>query len=206
MTNTTWNPADLLAMTLSGGNLLAASTAAASAVRSVAHQATGKYYWEYTLTNINQLSTGYGIANSSASLATVNSSQAANAAFVNFQGVIFFNGSNSGTNIGQLANHGIVGVALDMTGKLLWLRSGAAGNWNGSSSNNPATGVGGLNISAIAGSGIYALFCTTAGTNEQCTANFGDAAFAGGVPSGFTSGFPATLPASAAQARTMVMA
>jgi hypothetical protein len=40
---------------------------------------------------------------------------------------------------------------------------------------------------------------------DQVTANFGDTAFSGAVPSGFNAGFPASVAAQA-QARVMVLA
>jgi hypothetical protein len=186
---TTWNPADNVNTTLSGANLVALANASNGGVRSVHSHTSGKYYWEYTLTTLNQTSTGFGIANASANLATVNSSIGVNACFVTFTGNIFLNGSNSGVALSpNLPPGGQVCCALDMTANLLWIRSTATGQWNGSGTANPATGAGGLNISSIASGGIFPMF-NWAAANDKCTANFGASSFVGAVPSGFTSGF-----------------
>lgn len=192
MPNTTWNPSDRLSCTLSGGNLTATGTNANTGVRSVDFQTSGKYYWEYCPNVVNALSFSIGIANSSAAFASVNTT-VANACFVVYQnGVVYMNSSiTSGISIGNLpiGASGRVCIALDMTNKLIWFRNGIAGNWNANATYNPATGVGGLNIAPITSTGIYALF--SAGANgDQVIANFGDTAFSGVVPSGFTAGFP----------------
>jgi hypothetical protein len=67
---------------------------------------------------------------------------------------------------------------------------GAAGNWNANAAYNPATGVGGVSTNLGVGIAAYPACCLAA-VNDQVTANFGDTAFTGAVPSGYTSGFTA---------------
>ena len=110
--------------------------------------------------------------------------------------------------LGAFAAGQIACIALDLTGQLIWFRKGAAGNWNGSGTANPATGAGGYAVSFVgAGVAAYALYSSNNATpTGLVTANFGDSAFAGVVPAGFASGFPGTAAAAAAQARAMVLA
>jgi hypothetical protein len=63
---------------------------------------------------------------------------------------------------------------------------------------------GGLDISAIIGTGIYALMAHNAQA-PVITANFGGSAFVGAVPSGFIAGL-GTPAGAAAQARAIVLA
>jgi hypothetical protein len=98
-------------------------------------------------------------------------------------GAIWINGVNSGVAIGSITSGMVIGIAVDLTANLIWFRT--ASNWNAGGTANPATGVGGISISAVAGT----LFPTFGGgsTNTQVsTANFGASAFAQSVPSGFS--------------------
>jgi hypothetical protein len=193
----TWNPADLLNITLSGTNNLTATTGAATgAVRTTAGQTSGKYYFEYSCTNWTT-SIGVGVANPNAALGTVGASPF-NAAFVQGgNGNVWINGVNQTTaNLGVRANGDVIAVAVDLTNSLIWFRVAPSGNWNASGTANPATGVGGLSIVSIQSSllplfGLFANAASTAGLNA--TANFGGSAFSGAVPAGFTSGFPPTV-------------
>jgi hypothetical protein len=186
MANTTWNPADLVAVTLTGSNLVAACTGNGG-VRSVQSLSTGKYYWENTYTTVqtNNLICGLGL-----STAVLSSPTTGSARIGRTNGHIFINATDTLASIsgGAAVPAGsVICFAVDFTAQLLWARQGAAGSWNGSGTANPATGTGGLSIAAISGP----LFALMAGANlDKVTANFGDSAFTGTVPSGFTSGFP----------------
>lgn len=189
MANTTWSATDQAGVTLSGTNNLTAttSTAAATGVRTIDKQNAGKYYFEYTVTTWGSvLALGVGIATGTAPFGagTINACCAFNTGQVNY------NGTNTGQNIGATANGGVICIALDLTNKLVWFRSGAAGNWNGNATYNPATGVGGISIASIAAGIIPVYGFEECGSSVSVvTANFGDSAFSGAVPSGFTSGF-----------------
>jgi hypothetical protein len=105
-------------------------------------------------------------------------------------------------SLGAFSAGGVACWALDALRGLLFVRNGAAGNWNGSATANPATGDGGLPIFDIGGLGLLPLYpCVSflnANTTGQVTGNFGDSAFSGVVPSGYTSGFTAgaSIPTS----------
>ncbi len=189
MPNTFWNPTDKTAgITLSNGNLTAASSASSNAVRAVDRQITGKFYWETIFTTVSTVY-GFGAALGDAALSTMYTTPS-NAVILYASGQIWVNGVNSGVTLGSVA--GVTAcVALDVTNRLFWARSGAAGNWNNSASANPATGVGGVSLNSF---NILATLFPVAvfgGGALNLTANFGDSAFVGAVPSGFTSGFPA---------------
>ena len=191
MANTVWNGSDKTAsVTLTGSNLIATSVGT-GAVRAVDRQVTGKYYWEVTLTTADP-SYGTGIANPNAVLGTLYAAPTG-AAIVYASGQIWANNVNTGLTLGSLAAGGIVlCLAVDTDARRFWARSGAAGNWNGNVANNPATGVGGVDIAAVGGYAIpfYPAACFSTATHAV-TANFGDTAFVGAVPSGYTSGFTA---------------
>ena len=177
----------MLNITLSGGNLVATTTNN-GAVRCLAGVTSGKIYWEVTATLWVQNSTCVGLGLATTSLANFWNATA-NCIAMNRGGQIFNNGSIGPSIGGTLATGAIVCFALDVTNKLLWMRNGAAGNWNGSGTANPATGVGGISLAAWASSALYAM-AGGIGGSDAWTANFGASAFSGAVPSGFTAGWP----------------
>ena len=183
-TATIWNTADLTAVNLTNGSLTETATAIASGVRGVGSITSGKYYCEYKISNIiaNALSVGFCLA--STSLVTANP---LGAAVMNRLGAIFVNNVNSGVSLGTRANNDIIGVAIDVTGKLIWFRVAPAGTWNASGTADPATGAGGINITSIATGDLFPC-AINGGSGDSITANFGASAFSGAVPSGYTAG------------------
>jgi hypothetical protein len=194
MANTTFNPSDkTAAVTLSGGNLIATNTTnAIGGVRAVDRQLVGRFYWEYICNVVaGNAATGVGIASPTASLSLSSfNAQSGTSGVTRSAGTIYVEGVSTGSAVGAITAGSVIGVAIDSDARLVWYRLGAAGNWNGSASANPATGAGGIPILLGRGVPIYpAVFVN--GTNDQTTANFGDSAFVGAVPSGYTSGFTA---------------
>ena len=107
-------------------------------------------------------------------------------------GHIYLAGVPAGPTLGARANGDIIGVALDLVNQLIWFRVAPSGNWNGSGTANPATGVGGVSLQSIAGVGVPLYpYAYLQGSGQAYTANFGDSAFTGAVPASFTSGFTA---------------
>lgn len=207
MANTTWNPADKTAdCILSNGNLTARSNQFGSqAARSVYGVATGKYYWECLF--VDNFNNACGIAALSTALTGTGTTGALGAAYVNSPGTCLVNNVGVATipviHAGESAC-----IALDLNARLIWFRWTGAGQWNGSGTANPATGTGGLALTFVgAGVAAYALYTSSSATpNGMITANFGDGAFVGVVPSGFAAGFPGTAAAGASQARAMILA
>ena len=202
MANTAFNPSDKSAsVTLSGSNLVATGTGALGSVRALENQVSGKFYWELTFTTVVNSSTGVGVANAAYPLANsigAGSGNGVGSAGVNQGGTYVVEGSVK-SSLGAFSNGSVCCIALDLTNKLIWFRNGAAGNWNASSSNNPATGVGGAPVTGWGGGTLEAYPCVSlAQSGDVITANFGDSTFVGAVPSGFTAGWPSTggLPTS----------
>lgn len=204
---TTWNPADNVANTLSGGNLTAAPSGNGG-VRGTVSVSGGKYYWEYTATWGSSWACGGGVANAGAALGYGNSGQTGTITVAggSIAGYVFVNTTDVGVHLGLTPYNGtVIGIALDATNQLIWFRPGPSAIWNNSGTANPATGTGGVSISTVAGP--YYPFVGFNGITggQSTTANFGDTALVGAVPSGFAAGFPGTA-AAAAQAMAMVLA
>lgn len=187
---TTYNPSDLSGVTLTGSNLIATCSVAGGAVRAVDGLTTGKYYWEVTFPVAGNSQTG--LANATATLPGLGSTNPLRCAVLNTSGQIFVNGVYAGLNAGSISSGSLICIAADLGAELIWFRVGAAGNWNGVAANNPATGVGGASFNAMGGPPGFAVYPISmfSSTTQQHTANFGATAFTGTVPSGFTSGWP----------------
>lgn len=190
MPNTTWSTTDKSAnITLSGGNLtFLNSSGANSGGRAAGSVSTGKYYWEVTVTAWGNAADSVGVAHGGASLNFI-SSGIGLAALTRNSGVTV-NGGVIITGFGVIANGTTICIALDAINRRIWFRLGAAGNWNVNASYNPASNTGGVDLSPLGAVAYYPAY-GTGFLNDQCTANFGDAAFTGAVPAGFTAGFPA---------------
>lgn len=192
MANTTWSTTDKTALiTLSGGNLIATSGGSSQGVRGIDGKNAGKYYVEYTGSTWATGNTVAGFGNRNASL----SSAGTGTVYYNRSGQLSVNGSLILTGLTALTAGAVVCAALDIDNKLIWFRVGAAGNWNGNASYNPATGVGGVSIAVLLPpTSLLPLYPYTSNWSDTITANFGDSAFVGSVPSGFTAGFPTGTP------------
>ena len=188
MANTTWSGTDKSAgVTLTGSNLIATATGSGNWVRAADKQVTGKFYWECkpTVWGNGNTSVGFCLA-----MVTTPAASAAGTCAVVRTGAINVNGVASGSTLGARAANDVIGIAVDFAARLAWFRVAPAGNWNGNVSADPATGVAGLACGAAGGVGIpgFPLAVLNA-SSESITANFGDTAFIGTVPSGFASGF-----------------
>lgn len=200
MANTTWNPADKTAgVTLSNGNRTATGAGSLQGARGVDSQSTGKYYVEYTGTfGANESVIGFG-----ASTAAISGSSLTGTVVYHKSGLVFVNGNGVLFSLPTLSSGSLLCAALDLTNRLIWFRVGAAGQWNGSGTANPATGTGGQSITAIPAT----LFpYVNVWNGDSATANFGDTAFTGAVPSGFTAGFPAPAPTAITGALSATLA
>lgn len=102
-------------------------------------------------------------------------------------GILFHNDGN----VGFMPSYDMgetLCFALDDAANLWWGRLGASGQWNGSGSADPATGVGGISLTPNAGQP-YVIASTmevTAGSG-QITMNAGASAFVGALPSGYSA-------------------
>lgn len=196
MANTSFNPSDKSAsITLSNANLTAVTSSSGYA-RAIDRQLSGKYYFEFTWNVAPLINSTVGVATGAATGAG-SPTAAGNPFCIGLSstgtGSIWQNGAQLVSNLGTIASGTVMGLALDLSFAspnlmgAAWWRVGAAGNWNGNASNSPVSGVGGI---PLWGPGIPVYPHTWLAQNgNQVTANFGDSAFTGAVPSGYTSGF-----------------
>lgn len=179
-----WDPQDVVASkwTLSSGNLTATHVTAAAwdSVRAAFGKTTGKWAFRLTPTG-SSFQCLIGVSNESAPIWSNYAGQVA--------GTVGWNGADGnvykdGTNV---ANYGTylttnpIDVCVDLTNHRMWWRK-SSGNWNNSGSADPATNVGGLDISSITGT----VFPTVSGLNNTLSvvADFACAGFT--PPSGFS--------------------
>jgi hypothetical protein len=189
MQPTTWNPSDKSAdITLSGSNLIATETALSwnwNSGRSVFGSATGKWYWEITISGATQSYWQVGIGDSGVGLNVEPGSDADGYAYRSMGAGV---GTGSKGNNNSYVAYGdgfsagdVVGIALDLDDGKIWFSLN--GVWQ--ESGDPAAGTNEC-FSGISGT-FYAMCCMYRGDAE--TANFGASAFAHSVPTGFASGF-----------------
>lgn len=179
-------------VTLSNGNRTAThnTSTSNSGARSTTQKSSGKYYFEFTLTtNVN--SDVVGIMTAAATYTNM-VTNGTNGGYLYRSGSIWSNNASAGMNLGGRANGDIIGVAVDLDNDRIWFRvvSPSVGNWNGSGTADPATNVGGANLSNYTATTLAPAVGFAATLNTVTTMNAGNAAFTGTVPSGFTSGWP----------------
>jgi hypothetical protein len=76
-----------------------------------------------------------------------------------WSGDTFFAGTVTGMGM-NLSNVTVIQVAVDIDADLIWVRGDGTGNWNGNASADPATGAGGVDISGMTSSTLYAYVST----------------------------------------------
>jgi hypothetical protein len=186
-----WDPATIANGTLSNGNLTFSNTGGASAdqgARVAASKTTGKYYFELTITTLaGGGNTGIGVCTTASTYTAMGNNATTGVEHFTASGNIWSNGSPSGSSLAGRASGDKIGIAIDLDNRMAWFRVAPAGNWNGSGTANPATNTGGVTIPA----GAMVPVCTFNVGGSVFLANFGASTFAGAVPSGFTSGWPA---------------
>lgn len=180
MAGTVWSSSTLEgSMSLTGLNLTVTSSSGTGSAKSNDFRNTGKFYFEIKANTIANGGTAPGIGSPSSVLSNY-------VAVVVNTGYIYANNLRTQFNIGSIVANDIICYAVDIDNQLIWIRKGAAGNWNGLSTANPVTGVGGLPYN---GTKYVAPYVQINATGESLTLNSGDTAFTGSVPSGFTSGW-----------------
>jgi hypothetical protein len=191
---TTFDPANLgPEIAISGGNLivnqLGADGGGYPVARSITSHSTGKYYVEFTLnSNFAAGADEFGITTSAASLDPTALGFDANLSTGVFDNTTswYINSSPTGSSINCSVGN-TTGIAIDAGAQLVWQRcivSGSPSNWNNSGTANPATGAGGVSISAISGP-YYAAVAMLGNQTSQITGNFGALPYQSAAPSGF---------------------
>lgn len=185
-------PSGLVTVTNGGRTVAHNNSSSQEGVCSRSGYSSGKYYFELTLQGSVSSAEGIGVAPFTSGAWADPGGNAIAGFGLNLgtagSTIIYSNNVSSGKNLGTAAVGNVFGFALDLTAKLGWV-SKNGGNWNNDAAANPATGVGGVTIPA----GTLAPYVRFAagGATDAVTGNFGASAFAGAVPSGFTSGWPA---------------
>ena len=196
MANTAWNPSDkTAACALTNSNLTATYSNTNQGVRAADKQVSGKYYFEVTLTTL-AANAIVGVGLSYANLANLAGTAAGTTVIIGASGQVFLGAAGTAVTLGARANGDVIGVAVDIDNKLIWFRVAPSGNWNGNASFSPG-GTGGVSFVTLGGAG-FPFYPITGSSSwpAASTANFGDSAFSGAVPSGYTSGFPTGSPAT----------
>lgn len=192
-TNVTLDPSNKSAsVTLSNTNSTATFGSGQSMVIGNTGVNSGKYYFEVTFTSgTNSGNAAVGLVPKTETLTAQigYNDPSANYSVGCFQnsGNIYKNGGTSAGSASAFNTAGnVVQVAYDAGNRLVWFAVNG-GNWNGSSSNSPATGVGGIAVGGTA-----AMF-PAIGTDSASvwTSNF-NTAFAYSIPSGFSAWYNAS--------------
>ena len=132
--------------------------------------------------------TNVGIATLAASLSSWATSNCTGGIGMNaYQGHIYVNGADALVGGTGLNTGDVVCMAIDLGNKRAWFRVNG-GNWNWNATNNPATNIGGIDISAVFSGGISAYPMAGFYINgDAATVNFGASSFSFAAPSGFTN-------------------
>jgi hypothetical protein len=174
------------------------STSFYSTVIATQSQSSGKYYFELTVGTLDT-STGFmfGLCDGVIACFSNGSFPAATTHGYMFNvtnagaGNVYYN--NVAVHAADIITHAgrTVGVAVDFGAKLIWFWSNDGVNqWNKSGSANPATGVGGFDISALLGvtaAQFPAISPVLHDSVLATTTNFGGSAFVNALPSGFSA-------------------
>jgi hypothetical protein len=189
---TTWSSSDKAANVALSGDLLTATSnlsTSIGSVRATKSVTTGKVYFELKATFTTVAGGWHGVTTATKSLtagtssgsATVDISQGSK---VEVNGVhqTFLDG------FGTFVNNDVLCVALDLSNQKVWFRRNG-GQWNAGGTANPATNVGGFDVSMLF-TGVAAFpiaqFSNTTAVNN-ITFNGGTIAFAQTIPSGFVA-------------------
>lgn len=186
----TWDPNKKSSViTLSGGNLIATMTSNGvfATVLGISGLRTDRVYWEISVVGGTANDFGPGISAPTESTSNFLGQTTLSLGWYNATGGVFYNNAQATTWATWTSGQTLC-LALDLVSRNIWGRVGN-GNWNNSSSANPATGVGGFNFSST----IIAPFVFPGATlNNNATPDVATAAFAPSSwqftpPSGFNA-------------------
>jgi hypothetical protein len=192
---TEFNPATISNVVLSNKNLTMKQTLATgdNGARGPA-QNGGKYYFEIKVDVASGSLSSMGLLSASGNYA--NFSAGTNCVAVRkATGNIWSNSADTTKSLGAFANGDVLGVAVDLDARFVWVRKNA-GNWNNDAAANPAAtpATGGI---VVQPTGAHAASAVCAGTggaiNDGFTVNFGATAYAHAAPTGFAK-WPSEQP------------
>lgn len=165
---------------LSGGNLVATSSAAGTAAST--RNLTGKHYFEGVITTLTG-TPSIGLLNHISGFSTALLGADVNSLAYRSSGAVVVNNVTLSTIAAYVAGDRVDG-ALDPANRLVWFRVNG-GNWNNNVANDPATGVGGIDISSMTLGTLRAAIGASV-TGTVWTMKF-STAFTGAAPSGYAS-------------------
>jgi hypothetical protein len=182
--------------TLSDGNLGIAPSSGVFvvAVASTAYKKSGKYYFECVRTDAGANGELMGVIAQGYDFNRVTNAagEVGHCIGITAGGGMIGRGSPSWAALTAFAEGERVSLAVDLDNWRFWARK-QGGNWNNNASANPATNVGGMDISYL-NSTVLAPFGMFHQNSFTFTAkwnyNFGQAAFTYAVPAGFMPGWP----------------
>jgi hypothetical protein len=188
---TTWNPADqTFEVVISGPDAHTATLPSTSGhedgIRATTGKPAGKLYLEFNTNALGNSSGiiwgGLGFYDVANALSSGVFNGWSNGIIVSQNGTLYIGGS-AGPTIGDPTGH-VLGFAIDLDAKLVWAQLDGTGDWNGSGTADPATGVGGVDFSGLTWTSMFpaAALATDANTT---TLNTGGSTFTGTIPSGF---------------------
>ncbi len=190
---TTWDTGFNGGLTLSNGNLTATSNVASfKTTRSTTSKTTGKVYLEVTNTLFDTNGFIMGVGTSSASSGNFPGTDASAYGFqcaAGGDGEEYYNNSYVGSPWASCVQGDVVGVAIDVDNKLIWLKNLTIGSgWNSATggTQDPGTGQGGLSMSSISGAFYFMWGGLDNPGHNSATVNFGATSFTGTAPSGFS--------------------
>ena len=155
-------------------------------VRSLAGHATGKYYWEVTITDDNNIIAGI-CSSTMVSNTYISSDARSGGPYAGSGWISGFTGTTTSDTANLLDTYCF---ALDATNKTVWVKKLSpftTGFWNANATADPATNTNGANFSSLSDMGtanVYAAF-SAGGSGDSATFNFGATAYAGTPPAGF---------------------
>jgi hypothetical protein len=169
-------------ITLTSDELSGSTTSTANAgMIGRAVQYSGKYYFEAVFGTCAGLD-GVGITGAGGDITTNGSGTFG---YWNNGNTRNNHNSSTGVSLSAYAAGDHIGVAVDLDSKLIWWRKNG-GNWNGSGTASPTTGVGGVDISEIVAMGVWPWVNFQGASGDECTLNFGATAFQSAAPTDFS--------------------
>lgn len=171
--------------TLSNGQLTAthADTIANAGARVLPSQTVGKFYCELRCDVNASTGDGVGILLAAGSYTDLIGIGANCFAIYMGSGNIWANGVATPKTLGVLVATNVIGIAVDLTARLGWMRKGN-GLWNADGTANPVTGVAGVAFQAGACAPAVG-FGSAPSATSAFTGNFGATAYATAAPSGY---------------------
>lgn len=170
---------------LSNNNLTVSDSGGLTPVaRSSTVKSSGKYYVE--IASPNSVHNFVGIALPSVPFSNL-SSYPTNVGVTALQvnGLGYRDGASTSSGLAAIAGAiYYLGLAIDLDNRKLWIKSPTS-DWNGISTDNPATNTGGFAFGSNIGVGVNVHCIVSANGDNPLTVNFGASAFQISPPSGF---------------------